>query len=104
MAETKPMTFAAVKRQMRGVPKPNRARMVCALIGHSRIVTGCFGYVYCGRCEAQVGDQLLSGYDGAEESVRVGHNCKTCRANYRKMDWRDKFLAPNPFSKVLHAE
>jgi hypothetical protein len=74
--------------------------MVCALVGHSRIVTGCMGYVYCARCEAQVGDQLAGVYAGAEESVRVGHNCATCRKNYKAMGWRDKLLSPNPFTKA----
>jgi hypothetical protein len=95
----KAITLAEVKRRLAGVPKDRQGAVVCALIGHSRIVTGCFGYVHCARCEAQIADQLGGSYGGAAESVRVGHNCATCRKNYRGMDWRDKFLAPNPFPK-----
>lgn len=77
--------------------KDQRNRVVCALIGHSRIETLCMGYHYCGRCDAQVGDTLGSVYRGAEDCVAVGHNCETCRANYKKLTWRDKLYAPNPF-------
>ena len=27
-----------------------RKSVTCALLGHSHITTGCFGYVYCARC------------------------------------------------------
>ena len=26
-----------------------RRKVICALVGHSRIVTGCFGYISCAR-------------------------------------------------------
>ena len=80
--------------------KEQRNQIVCALIGHSLIVEGCFGYVHCGRCGEQIGDQLAGVYADAERSVRVGHNCKVCRANYKKMDWRHKLYAPDPFKKA----
>ena len=72
--------------------------VVCALLGHSRIQTHCLGYFYCGRCDAQVGDNLGGVYLDAEKVVIVGHKCKTCEANYSKCDWRDKFMAPDPFA------
>lgn len=62
-----------------------RKSVTCALLGHSHITTGCFGYVL-GGCF----------YDPLE--VRVGHNCPTCRANYEKLGWEDKILTPDPFS------
>ena len=71
--------------------------IVCALIGHSKIQTACFGYYYCGRCSDQVGDALGSIYPQAEQAVIIGHNCETCRKNYKKMTWRDKFMVPYPF-------
>lgn len=41
--------------------------MLCAWLGHSRAFTYCFGYVYCARCEAQVGDNL----GGARVEVKM---------------------------------
>ena len=93
------MTRTEVLKRIRGLAGPQRKSTVCALIGHSRIVDGCMGEVYCGRCDTKIADQLMGGYAGAEDSVRIGHNCRTCRSNFRKMTWRDKFLVPNPFTK-----
>lgn len=94
------MTFADVKRRVLGLRGEQRKKTVCALVGHSRIVTQCFGYVHCARCDAQIADKLGgSGYAQAEECVVVGHNCKQCRENYKAMDWHDKYLTPNPFTK-----
>ena len=78
--------------------KQTRNSVVCSLLGHSKIHTTCFGYYYCARCDAQVGDALASIYPGAEEAVIVGHNCKKCRANYKKLDWRAKLYVSNPFT------
>lgn len=68
----------------------------CILFGHSRITSVCFGYHYCGRCGNQIGDSLGACYDGSKDVV-IGHNCPTCKANYKTLTWKDKFLAPNPF-------
>lgn len=99
MATKTEMTLAEVKRRIAGLRGEQRKSTVCALIGHSRIVTFCFGYANCGRCGAQVGDSLGGVWSGAESSVIIGHNCKVCRKNYKSMTWRDKFLVPNPFAK-----
>lgn len=79
--------------------KETRNSVVCGLIGHSRIQTACFGYYYCARCGNQLGDTLCSIYPGAEDAVVVGHNCKTCRKNYKTLTWRDKLYCPNPFKE-----
>ena len=71
----------------------------CAVFRHSLIQHYCFGYFNCARCGAQLGDSLGSVYPQAEKVVIVGHNCKKCRENYKKLSWVDKFLAPNPFKK-----
>ena len=71
--------------------------IVCALIGHSNIQEMCFGYVSCGRCGTQVGDTLAGFYQN-DDQVVVGHNCETCRENYKKLSWKDKYLCPNPFT------
>lgn len=85
-----------VKTVIAKVPKGRRAAMVCAMVGHSRIVTTCFGYVYCARCEAQIGDSL-GGATNLMDKVIVGHNCEECRKAYRNMTWRSKFMVANPF-------
>ena len=96
------MTQSNVNILIAKVPKDKRANVVCSLIGHSRIVTGCFGYIYCGRCGSQVADKLGgAGYLQAEKCVQVGHNCPTCRKNFRAMGWIDKFMVPNPFNETL---
>ena len=94
------MTPQEVKRKLHGVPKDKQGALVCALVGHSRIVSEYWGYVYCGRCQTQVADKLGgAGYAQAKECVQIGHGCKVCRANYKRMGWKDKFLTPNPFVK-----
>lgn len=77
----------------------NWKRILCELIGHSRISTTCFGYRYCARCGDQLGDNLGSIDSGREDCVIVGHNCKTCRKNAKTLTWKDTLFAPNPFPK-----
>lgn len=74
-----------------------RNSVVCALIGHSMIQTTCFGYFYCGRCGAQVGDNLGSVYS-AEKVVIIGHNCEACQENFKRLTWQDKLFVPDPFA------
>lgn len=71
-----------------------RRRVYCARHGHSRVSTYCFGYRYCARCEAQVGDNLASIDGGAETAVIVGHNCETCRENSKALLEGDLALLP----------
>lgn len=73
-----------------------KKRIVCAIIGHSKIQSMYFGYVSCGRCGEQIGDTLGGVYD-TTDSVIIGHNCQTCRDNYRKLGWEDKWMVPDPF-------
>lgn len=73
-----------------------RNKVVCSLIGHSNIVSTCFGYVYCGRCNEQIGDSLGSYFDGSKVVI-IGHNCNTCRENYKALTWKDKLFCPDPF-------
>lgn len=76
--------------------KKQRNRVVCSLIGHSKIITNCFGYIYCARCEAQIGDSLGGIFDGSNHVI-VGHNCKKCKNNFKGLTWEDKLYCPNPF-------
>ena len=80
------------------ITKKERNDIVCALIGHSRIIETCWGYVHCGRCGNLIGDMLTSIFD-SKEHVIVGHNCKICRKNYKALTWRDKLYAKDPFKK-----
>ena len=79
--------------------KSQRNNLICSLIGHSKICTTFFGYRYCGRCGEQLGDSLGSVDFGAKEAVIIGHNCPTCRENYKKCDWKDKLYVKYPFTK-----
>lgn len=92
-------SFLKRVKAMGKMDKEKRNAVVCALIGHSRIQSTCFGYYHCGRCDAQVGDTLGSVYVGAEKAVVIGHNCKTCRANYKACGWQDKLYVPDPFKR-----
>jgi len=79
--------------------RDKKKSIVCSLIGHSKVVKYCFGYVHCSRCGDLVADRLLGSYESAPESVIIGCDCPTCRKNYKNMSWQDKYLAPNPFPK-----
>lgn len=70
-----------------------RRKVICALIGHSRIVTGCFGYINCARCEEQIGDTLAGCFDMTGK-VLVGHDCPTCEENRKALTWRDTWETP----------
>jgi hypothetical protein len=87
-----------VKAKITDLDENQAKSVVCALVGHSRIIDSCFGYIYCARCGAQIGDNLC-GVFSLDDNVIVGHDCDLCRKNYKNMDWRDKFMAPNPFEK-----
>ena len=84
-------------RGMGALSRATRNEVICALIGHSRIQTTCFGYYYCGRCRAQVGDTIGSTYPGAEHAVVIGHDCEQCHRLYAELTWKDKLYVPRPF-------
>jgi hypothetical protein len=76
-----------------------RNTIICSLIGHSNICSTCFGYRYCGRCSAQLGDSLGSIDFGASEAVIIGHKCDKCKANYELCTWKDKLYVKDPFEE-----
>ena len=80
------------------ITEDQKKSIICAIIGHSKICTTCFGYRYCGRCGAQVGDSLGSIDYGVKEAVIIGHNCDSCKANYENCDWKDKLYCKDPFA------
>lgn len=75
--------------------KETEKKIVCALLGHSKIIFSCLGITACGRCKAAIGGYLVH---NASDKVIIGHNCDTCKENYKKLSWRDKFLVEDPFS------
>lgn len=97
MSEQRDITEEEVLQVIQGRDEETQKKLVCALVGHSKIQTTCFGYYYCSRCGDQVGDSLGSVYFNAPNVVIVGHDCDICRANYNKCDWKDKLLSPDPF-------
>lgn len=92
------MSKRDVLTRVRGLDVARRNATICALVGHSRIQSACFGYYNCGRCDAQVGDTLGSSYPGAALAVVIGHDCETCRRNAKMLTWRDTLYAPDPFA------
>lgn len=77
--------------------------VICALIGHSRIITQCFGYIHCARCEAQIGDTLAGAFD-VKSRVVLYHDCEVCREAAEKLTWKDRLLVPDPFDPKMVAE
>lgn len=96
------MTKEELKKRVEGLDEETKKKVICSLIGHSKISTTCFGYRYCGRCGQQVGDSLGSIDVGIEDAVLVGHKCETCQANYKKCSWEDKLFCKDPFVCSSH--
>ncbi len=95
LAETKAKVTRAIKALGKSTRQEKR-NIVCAIAGHSRIITNCLGYVSCARCEEQIGDALGGFFDGRKHVI-IDHNCRACKSNYKNLTWVDKYLAPNPF-------
>lgn len=94
------MTLREYKKTIRELgpaTEVQRKKVTCALLGHSRIQDYCFGQYTCARCGTLTGDNLACVYMSAPDVVIVGHNCPTCRENYKKLSWKDKMLCPDPF-------
>jgi hypothetical protein len=87
------MKTALKKRARKADDIATRRRVYCARNGHTKIITMCFGYVHCARCEAQIGDTLGSTFD-TTDCVVVGHNCDKCRANFAMLTRTQKHLVP----------
>ena len=94
--------LAAKLALLEPISDEQRKEAACSLIGHSRIITQFFGYIYCARCSAQIGDSLGGYFDGSK-SVIVGHDCDTCRENAKTLTWQDTFLTPDPFAPAAEA-
>lgn len=107
--EKKPFTKAQVLSIIRTIPKGEkvaRAAAVCGLVGHSRLRTFCFGYHYCGRCDAQLGDSLGGAYVAKGVVVEChGKGIKLegcdCREVAKTLTWRDTLLVDTPVAEWL---
>lgn len=72
-------------------------KILCVMIGHSKIQVLDWGRFYCARCDDLIADALTQSYD-QEGIVIVKHDCDICRENYKSLTWRDKLLASAPFT------
>jgi hypothetical protein len=90
------ITEAQVREKLIGLDEETQKNVVCALVGHSNVLTFCFGYHHCARCSAMLGDSLAGAYRNAD-GVYVGHDCAECRANADRLTWKDTLLTPDPF-------
>ena len=76
------------KLKMTKLTKEQKLKIYCIKHGHAKYITKFFGYVYCGRCGEQIGDQLAGIFDTRDLMV-IGHRCKVCnkiRKSLSKMD------------------
>lgn len=94
----KPRSRKFVLGRLKGLRGGDRKSVMCALVGHSRIVESCLGQITCSRCGAVIGDALVGTFDGSDDRVFHGHKvnsepCRTCKKNYAKLGWHDKYLA-----------
>ena len=87
------MTQKEVLRRVKGLNGGQRRSVICSLVGHSKVIETCFGYVHCARCDAQIGDTLCGVFDG-DGCVIVDHDCPKCKAAAVNLDWRDLLGLP----------
>ena len=91
------MTLEEVKSRIAGLDKEAQQKMVCAMVGHSRLLTQCFGYHYCARCDAQVGDSLGGSFSDPDNKIGlaiINCACEKCSSSYANFTWKDLFMVP----------
>ena len=82
--------------------KEQEARIYCIKNRHANYVYKCWGYIHCGRCGTQIGDQLGSIFDTRNLLV-IGCpdvKCKVCLPLIKKLSPMDLKI----FNKVRKAE
>lgn len=80
----------------------NLKLLICAWLGHSQLVTYCFGYESCARCGTQIADTL----GGAKTDLVIVndfHVCDQCKTRYKTLGWKDKLLSKKPEWKISNA-
>ncbi len=65
------------------------AQIHCVKHNHANYIWRFFGYVHCGRCGKQIGDQLAGVFDTSDMIV-VGHKCSRCTRLKKKLSLIDK--------------
>ncbi len=72
--------------------------VICALFGHSRLVTNCMGYKDCARCGERLGDVIagagLPTGPGGYYQIGQRCQCEQCRQSFDTLRWIDRFLCP----------
>lgn len=68
---------------MKKLTKEQKLRIYCIKHGHADYIFKCWGYIHCGRCEEQIGDQLGGVFD-TSKLMELGHKCKMCNAIRKK--------------------
>lgn len=66
-----------------------KAQIHCIKEGHADYIYTCWGYVHCGRCGEQIGDQLGGIFDTTDK-ILVNHKCSKCSKLKRKLSKLDK--------------
>lgn len=74
-----------------------KAAITCAVYGHSKVVHSYFGYITCARCEATLGDSLLSLYGGSDDLVIFGDQSEENKQRYSILTWEHKHRTADPF-------
>ncbi|MCA9872172.1 MAG: hypothetical protein KC441_00895 [Anaerolineales bacterium] len=71
-----------------------RNRVVCALIGHSRICKGAILFAtHCARCGEKLGDMFFAITEWHGDRVFLDHvDCEVCRENRKQLTWKDKLF------------
>ena len=88
--------FLHVLHNVPDLDEASRARLACALLGHSAIVEMCFGQVTCARCDALLGDTIGGCFDLRDKVIR-GHACEKCRKVFEGLGWQDRLYVRDPF-------
>jgi len=65
----------------------------CALFGHARVYTTCFGYVSCARCRQQLGDTLAGSFSDAGG---VSCDCTECQRAWANLKWVERAFCKRP--------
>ena len=68
--------------------KEQNRKIYCVKHGHAKYITNCFGYVYCGRCGQQIGDQLAGCFDSSNYLL-ISCPCKICNKIRRTLSKYD---------------
>lgn len=81
-----------MKKKLSKLTKEQEAIIYCVKNGHANYVWKFWGYVHCGRCGKQIGDQLGSVFD-TRNIIVIGcavKNCKVCPSLVKKLSKLDK--------------